>query len=93
MKWPWKRSKIAPPEQRPVPVIVEQAAREILYQLAHFCRAYETCFHTDPRVHAALEGRREVWMRIRELYLDRPETEEEIRRRFLELVRSTSNDV
>lgn len=34
--------------------------------LRKFCRADETCFHPDPRVHAVLEGRREVWIRIQE---------------------------
>jgi hypothetical protein len=29
-----------------------------------FCRAYETTFHADPRIHAVLEGRREVLLRI-----------------------------
>lgn len=37
---------------------------EVLKDLAKFCRAIETTYHTDPRVHAALEGRREVWLRI-----------------------------
>lgn len=39
-------------------------ARTVLKDLAHFCRAQETAFHPDPRVHAVLEGRREVWLRI-----------------------------
>lgn len=39
-------------------------AERVLYDLAKFCRANETCFHADPRVHAVLEGRREVWNRI-----------------------------
>ncbi len=39
---------------------------DVLIDLAEFCRANETCFHQDPRVHAALEGRREVWLRIQE---------------------------
>jgi hypothetical protein len=39
-------------------------ARDVLKDLAKFCRANETCFHSDPRIHAALEGRREVWNRI-----------------------------
>ena len=38
--------------------------REVLIDLAKFCRAADTTFHPDPRVHAALEGRREVWLRI-----------------------------
>lgn len=36
----------------------------VLADLAKFCRAFETTFHADPRVHAALEGRREVWLRV-----------------------------
>jgi hypothetical protein len=34
--------------------------------LARFCRADRPCFDPDPRVHALLEGRREVWLRIQE---------------------------
>ena len=41
-------------------------AREVLEDLAHFCRATETTFHEDPRAAALLEGRREVWLRIQE---------------------------
>lgn len=37
---------------------------QVLRDLAKFCRADATCFHADPRVHAALEGRREVFLRI-----------------------------
>jgi hypothetical protein len=36
----------------------------VLADLAEFCRARETTFHTDDRLHAVLEGRREVWLRI-----------------------------
>lgn len=36
----------------------------VLVDLARFCRAQRSCFHEDPRVHAALEGRREVFLRI-----------------------------
>jgi hypothetical protein len=32
--------------------------------LADFCRANQSTFNPDPRVHAVLEGRREVWLRI-----------------------------
>lgn len=38
--------------------------QEVLEDLARFCRANESCFHADPRAHAVLEGRREVWLRI-----------------------------
>ena len=36
----------------------------VLKDLARFCRAHSTTFHPDQRVHALLEGRREVWERI-----------------------------
>lgn len=39
---------------------------DVLSDLAKFCRAYETSFHPNPHVQAALEGRREVWLRIQE---------------------------
>jgi hypothetical protein len=38
----------------------------VLEDLRRFCRANETCFNADPRIHAALEGRREVWLRIQQ---------------------------
>ena len=37
---------------------------EVLKDLAKFCRANESAFHADPRIHAVLEGRREVWLKI-----------------------------
>lgn len=40
------------------------AGNEVLVDLAKFCRAAETCYHDDPRKHAVLEGRREVFIRI-----------------------------
>lgn len=42
------------------------AGMEILVDLAKFCRADATTFDPDPRIHAALEGRREVWLRIQQ---------------------------
>lgn len=36
----------------------------LLKDLAKFCRAHTTTMHVDPRMHAVLEGRREVWLRI-----------------------------
>lgn len=47
------------------------AGRAVLTDLARFCRANESCWNPDPRIHAALEGRREVWLRIQE-YLRLP---------------------
>lgn len=40
------------------------AGQEVLQDLMEFCRANETCFHADPRLHAVAEGRREVYLRI-----------------------------
>lgn len=37
---------------------------EVMEDLLKFCRWHETAFHPDPRVHAMLEGRREVMRRI-----------------------------
>lgn len=42
-----------------------QLSKVVLEDLAKFCRAEESCFHDDPRAHALIEGRREVWLRIR----------------------------
>lgn len=39
---------------------------DVLIDLAKFCRAGESTFHPDPRVAAALDGRREVWLRIQQ---------------------------
>ena len=44
-------------------------AVEVLADLAKFCRAHDSTFHPDPRVHALAEGRREVWLRIQQ-YLE-----------------------
>lgn len=41
-------------------------AEEVLQDLARFCRANQSTFHADPRVHAVAEGRREVWLRIQQ---------------------------
>lgn len=46
---------------------------EVLKDLAKFCRASETTFHQDPRVHAVLEGRREVWLKISNMLNMTPE--------------------
>lgn len=37
---------------------------EVIRDLERFCRASESTFHPDARVHALLEGRREVFLRI-----------------------------
>ncbi|MBK7366137.1 MAG: hypothetical protein IPI97_14565 [Nitrosomonas sp.] len=39
-------------------------AEKVLADLAKFCKANDTAFHPDARVHAVLEGRREVWLRL-----------------------------
>lgn len=43
-----------------------QERKLVLEDLSRFCREKESCFHADPRIHAALEGRREVMLRIRD---------------------------
>lgn len=45
---------------------VDVDTRIVMQDLAKFCRAHEPTFHPDPRVHALLEGRREVWLRIQQ---------------------------
>ena len=40
------------------------AVETVLADLANFCRAGKSTFDPDPRVHALLEGRKEVWLRI-----------------------------
>lgn len=42
----------------------DPTGQEVLADLAKFCRAFETCFDPDARLHAVAEGRREVWLRI-----------------------------
>ena len=42
------------------------SAVQVLEDLARFCRADSSCFHEDPRLHALLEGRREVYLRIKD---------------------------
>lgn len=39
-------------------------ADEVLADLGRFCRSEASTFHADARIHAVLEGRREVWLRI-----------------------------
>lgn len=42
----------------------DRHVERVLKDLARFCRATDSTFHEDPRAHAVLEGRREVWLRI-----------------------------
>lgn len=44
-------------------------AEDVLFDLDMFCRMKESTFHPDQRVHAVLEGRREVGLRINTLRL------------------------
>jgi len=46
----------------------------VLQDLARFARANETPWHNDPRVHAVLVGRHEMWLRIQS-YLNLPDEE------------------
>lgn len=40
------------------------SGQRVLADLAKFCRADRPTWSEDPRHHARLEGRREVWLRI-----------------------------
>ena len=42
------------------------ASKAVLSDLERFCRHSESCFNADPRIHALLEGRREVVLRIKD---------------------------
>lgn len=44
--------------------IKDMASEVVMADLAQFCRANKSTFDADPRVHALLEGRKEVWLRI-----------------------------
>lgn len=46
----------------------------VLKDLAKFCRAHDSTFDKDERIHAVMEGRREVWLRI-EQHLSLNQTE------------------
>lgn len=62
--------------------IESAAVKTLLKDLEKFCRADSTTFHPDGRVHAALEGRREVWLRIQDhLKLNADELYEKYRRK------------
>jgi len=41
------------------------AGEMVLEDLTRFCRGDDTCWRVDPREHALLEGRREVYLRIK----------------------------
>lgn len=38
----------------------------VMTDLVRFCRGTATAFHADPRLHALMEGRREVLLRIQQ---------------------------
>lgn len=42
------------------------AVKAVIKDLAKFCRADTTTFHENERMHALLEGRREVFLRIQQ---------------------------
>jgi len=56
-------------------------SKAVLKDLAKFCRADETTFHIDSRVHCALEGRREVWLKIQNYLNLTPEELSELYRK------------
>lgn len=54
--------------------VKDLASETVLADLANFCRAGKSTFDPDARVHALLEGRKEVWLRIAN-HLNLTETE------------------
>ena len=44
----------------------DQAAKEVMRDLAKFCRSMDSTFLPDDRASAVLQGRREVWLRIQQ---------------------------
>jgi hypothetical protein len=42
----------------------DESDKHVLEDLSKFCRASSSTFDRDPREHARMEGRREVWIRI-----------------------------
>ena len=62
---------------------------EVLADLARFCRAGASTFDPDPRIHALLEGRREVYLRIMDhLHL----TEDELLAKYAGQRKGKQND-
>lgn len=53
---------------------------EARIELARFCSAFKSCFHDDPRRHALMEGRREVWLFLEQHWEMTPEQLAEIYR-------------
>lgn len=51
----------------------DPAVKMVLADLEAFCRAHRSCFDPDPRIHSVFEGRREVYLRIRENLDTEPE--------------------
>jgi hypothetical protein len=49
------------------------AVQLVIKDLMRFCRARKSTFHIDPRAHALMEGRREVWLRIDQYSTTMPE--------------------
>lgn len=43
-----------------------ETGRDVLADLARFCRAHESTFHPDARLSAVQQGRHEVWLRIQQ---------------------------
>ena len=46
-------------------VFDSEEGRNVLADLAKFCRAHESTFHPDERTSCLLDGRHEVWLRIK----------------------------
>lgn len=60
------RAKLFQRQQAYLIAFRTELAKQVLADLALFCRADSTTFHENPRAHALMEGRREVYLRIQD---------------------------
>lgn len=67
------------------------AVKTVMDDLAQFCRANVTTFDANDRVHAAMEGRREVYLRIQE-HLEMPVSHFLASRLNINVVEKTDED-
>lgn len=58
------QEKLSARQRGYITLFTGEFGKEILADLTAFCRGKESTFHPDQRVHAVLEGRREVYLRI-----------------------------
>ena len=63
-KYEWLKAKLSTNKTAYRAVFTGAFGRTVLQDLIPFCRGTESTFNSDPQIHALLEGRREVLLRI-----------------------------